>query len=70
MVATVVATTLTKLALRTRLHAPPVASNLVAADVILLLTGLLRLGTTASGRPPSGGRWRPTSTWPSARAPG
>jgi coatomer subunit beta len=52
--ATVVATTLTKLALRTRLHAPPVASNLVAADVILLLTGLLRLGTTASGRPPSG----------------
>lgn len=42
--ATVVATTLTKLALRTRLHAAPPTANLVAADVVLMLSGLLRLG--------------------------
>ncbi|KAL3933618.1 MAG: hypothetical protein SGPRY_000206 [Prymnesium sp.] len=42
--ATVVATTLTKLVLRTREHVPPAAANLVAADVMLLLTGLLQLG--------------------------
>mmetsp|Transcript_28651 Transcript_28651/g.71332 ORF Transcript_28651/g.71332 Transcript_28651/m.71332 type:complete len:943 (+) Transcript_28651:78-2906(+) len=42
--ATVVATTLAKLALRTRAHVPPAAANLVAAEVMLLLTGLLQLG--------------------------
>jgi len=42
--ATVVATTLAKLALRTREHLPVPQANLVAADVMLLLTGLLQLG--------------------------
>jgi len=42
--ATVVATTLAKLALRTRDHLPAPQANLVAADVMLLLTGLLQLG--------------------------
>mmetsp|Transcript_218 Transcript_218/g.728 ORF Transcript_218/g.728 Transcript_218/m.728 type:complete len:948 (-) Transcript_218:175-3018(-) len=42
--ATVVATTLTKLALRSREHLPTRAANMVAADVMLILTGLLQLG--------------------------
>jgi len=39
-----VATTLTKLAMRMRAHVPPRAANLVCADVVLILTGLLQLG--------------------------
>jgi coatomer subunit beta len=42
--ATVVATTLTKLALRSRLHLAAASANVIAADVMLILTGLLRLG--------------------------
>jgi coatomer subunit beta len=42
--ATVVATTLTKLALRSTKHVPSNTANLVLADVMLLLTGLLQLG--------------------------
>ena len=42
--ATVVATTLAKLALRTREHLPPATANMISADVMLLLTGLLQLG--------------------------
>jgi coatomer subunit beta len=42
--ATVVATTLAKLALRSREHVPPARANLIAADVMLLLAGLLQLG--------------------------
>ena len=49
--ATVVATTLTKLALRTRAHVPAKTANLVAADVILILTGLLQLGHSGRGVP-------------------
>ena len=49
--ATVVATTLTKLAMRTRAHVAPLAANLVAADVTLILTGMLQLGQ----RPAKGG---------------
>jgi len=53
--ATVVATTLTKLALRVRAHLPARSANLVAADVILILAGLLRLaakpGSSASTAP-------------------
>ena len=47
--ATVVATCLTKLALRTRVHLPARSANLVAADVMLLLSGLLRLGQPVKG---------------------
>ena len=39
--ATVTATTLTKLALRSRQHVPAATAHLVAADVLLLLTGML-----------------------------
>ena len=46
--ATVVATALTKLALRTRQHLPARSANLVAADVMLILAGLLRLGQPGS----------------------
>uniref|UniRef100_A0A7S0NXF0 Coatomer subunit beta n=1 Tax=Calcidiscus leptoporus TaxID=127549 RepID=A0A7S0NXF0_9EUKA len=42
--ATVLATTLAKLAMRSRAHLPAVAANMIAADVVLLLTGLLQLG--------------------------
>ena len=49
---TVVATTLTKLALRSRAHVPPVTANLVAADVMLILTGMLQLGQAGRGVPP------------------
>jgi coatomer subunit beta len=42
--ATVVATTLTKLALRSRAHLPLPAANMVAADVMLILAGMLQLG--------------------------
>lgn len=42
--ATVVATTLTKLALRSRAHLPLPATNMVAADVMLILTGMLQMG--------------------------
>ena len=42
--ATVVATTMTKLALRSRAHLPAQAANMVAADVMLILTGMLQLG--------------------------
>lgn len=47
--ATVVATALTKLALRIRNHVPEATANLVAADVMLLLTGLLQLGHPNGG---------------------
>jgi coatomer subunit beta len=47
--ATVVATTLTKLALRTRRHLIGCAAKLFAADVMLILAGLLRLGQPAKG---------------------
>jgi coatomer subunit beta len=40
----VVATALTKLALRTRQHVPAATANQVAAHVMLLLTGVLQLG--------------------------
>ena len=49
--ATVVATTLTKLALRTRAHVPPRTANLVTADVVLIITGLLQLGHAGRGMP-------------------
>jgi len=49
--ATVVATALTKLALRSRAHVPPVTANLVAADVMLILTGLLQLGVSRGVTP-------------------
>mmetsp|Transcript_30028 Transcript_30028/g.77796 ORF Transcript_30028/g.77796 Transcript_30028/m.77796 type:complete len:755 (-) Transcript_30028:418-2682(-) len=49
--ATVVATTLAKLALRTRAHVPPRTANLVSADVVLILTGLLQFGHTGRGLP-------------------
>jgi coatomer subunit beta len=42
--ATVVATTLTKLALRSRAHLPLPAANMVAADVMLILAGMLQMG--------------------------
>ncbi len=42
--ATVLATTLTKLALRSRLHLPATAANVVAADVMLTLVAILRFG--------------------------
>ena len=47
--ATVVATCLTKLTLRTRTHLPVRSVNLVAADAMLILAGLLRLGQPAKG---------------------
>ena len=50
--ATVVATALAKLALRSRAHVPPATANLVAADVMLILTGLLQLGTAGRGSTP------------------
>ena len=43
--ATVVASTLVKLALRSRAHLPNATANMVTADVMLLLTGLLEMGT-------------------------
>lgn len=54
--ATVVATTLTKLALRTRLHGSSMVANLVAADTMLVLSGLLRLGAPHSIPSPLGGQ--------------
>ena len=50
--ATVVATTMTKLALRTRAHVPVRTANLVCADVLLILTGLLQMGQAGKGIPP------------------
>ena len=47
--ATVTATTLTKLALRSRQHVPAATAHLVAADVLLLLTGMLQLGAGTDG---------------------
>jgi len=46
--ATVVATTLTKLALRSRQHVAPAVANQVTAHVMLLLTGMLQLGKAGS----------------------
>ena len=57
--ATVVATTLTKLALRTRAHLPARSANLVAADVMLILSGLLRLGSKGSAGAPAAGSTTP-----------
>ena len=46
--ATVVATTLTKLALRSRQHVAAAVANQVTAHVMLLLTGMLQLGKAGS----------------------
>jgi len=46
--ATVLATALAKLALRSRLLLPALRANMVTADVMLLLTGLLQLGKAGS----------------------
>ena len=46
--ATVVATTLAKLALRSRQHLAPEMANLVTAHVMLLLSGLLQLGAAGT----------------------
>ena len=48
--ATVVATTLTKLALRSRQHVAAAVANQVTAHVMLLLTGMLQLGKAGSAQ--------------------
>lgn len=48
--ATVVATTLTKLALRSRQHVAAPVANQVTAHVMLLLTGMLQLGKAGSAQ--------------------